>query len=232
MLNSKEGNARMSEKHIAYFTLVDALSEKGCPVCRVTEKSTAQYFDSLLYGGVNKVSFRKRVRKSGGFCSRHTEQLLSFRDGLSITLIHSGILEDVKEKLVPPRRKKRLFQSPEEEEIHECPACVSEKNTEKTQIRNIIQHQDDREFISCFQKSEGLCLPHYRLYLGQTKNPSDLIIAHQREQHEKLLHQMHQYISFCNVTNLDRPILKREEKLIYYRIVRYLHGIGISWQET
>jgi len=56
---------RRATKFVAYFQLVDACTQRGCPVCRCLREQTFRSLDALLYelrGFIDKHDYRARAR--------------------------------------------------------------------------------------------------------------------------------------------------------------------------
>ena len=79
------------EKHLSYFALLDALKEKGCPICFLLKKNTNKSMDDFLYEQVNDSGIRKAIRDSFGFCNRHAWQLRNIGDGLGLSIIYKNL---------------------------------------------------------------------------------------------------------------------------------------------
>ena len=83
-------------KHTPYFELVDAQSQAGCPICRLVHKATDRYLGSLLYEAVLDPEVPTGLRRSRGFCSKHTE-MLRRKPGraLGVAIIYRDIIRTV-----------------------------------------------------------------------------------------------------------------------------------------
>src|SRR5262249_38691636 len=68
--------SRMTDRYLAYFRLVEAFREPGCPVCRCVSAASRRYLDALVYEQVNDPDTRRRLRASWGFCNWHTWMLV------------------------------------------------------------------------------------------------------------------------------------------------------------
>ncbi|MCL2179507.1 MAG: DUF6062 family protein [Treponema sp.] len=144
------------EKHINFFQLEKACKEKGCPLCTIIIDRAHRYIDNLLFEHITNRGFRALYRAAGGFCSFHSKNLVSYRDGLAVAILARDILEDrIKgfERRQPWRPKGR------------CPVCVQRDMIEQEYLDfisnaggNSVEEQELRSF---FISSDGLCAPHY-----------------------------------------------------------------------
>jgi len=57
------------QKGREYHELLDALDERGCPVCRRAEESVEDAISAILHEQVNDAAFREQFLASGGFCT-------------------------------------------------------------------------------------------------------------------------------------------------------------------
>jgi hypothetical protein len=141
-------------KHLPYFSLLEALKGKGCPICNLVKKYTYKFMDSFLYEGVNDSGLRKELRNSLGFCNKHAWQLYEFRDSLGISIIYEDLISEVIEKLEKDKKIKNLKAN------RKCPICKQEEEVEKRYMSVFIDSFDDTEIKNSYKDSFGLCLPH------------------------------------------------------------------------
>ena len=144
------------EKHINFFELQKASEKPGCPLCRIVSDRAHRYIDNTLFEHVANRGFRAIHRAAGGFCSFHSRNLVSFRDGLAVAILGQDILEDriaAFEKNKPWRPKGR------------CPVCVERENIEQEYLDFLSNSGGDsaeeKELRAFFTASDGLCAPHY-----------------------------------------------------------------------
>jgi len=152
------------EKHINFFELQKACDKPGCPLCRIVSDRANKYIDNTLFENITNRGFRALYRAAGGFCSFHSRNLVSFRDGLAVAILGRDILEDrinCFNKKIPWRPKGR------------CPVCIERENIEEEYLSflsnsggNSTEEQELREF---FTLSDGLCAPHYALLIFSHK---------------------------------------------------------------
>ncbi|MCX7855742.1 MAG: DUF6062 family protein, partial [Anaerolineae bacterium] len=126
----------MTENTRALHDLREALSQPGCPVCRLVERDTGRYLDNLLWENVNDPGLRQEIRRALGFCREHTRVLVS-RPGVSLGLALIardvwGEIQRATETARPsaPRARRARAASPATGLLTrltpqgECPACA------------------------------------------------------------------------------------------------------------
>jgi len=173
------------EKHQVYFNLLDALKEKGCPVCNLAQKSVHMSMDSLLYEHVNDPGTRKEIRKSLGFCNTHAWQFQKFGDGFGLSIIYNELLGMLNDKISLAGSKKdtinikallkefaggRAKANYQEKSKISCPMCNDLRDCEKRYITAFIEGFNEVEFRVAFSGSYGLCLPHIVSVLSTCKD--------------------------------------------------------------
>ena len=173
------------EKHQTYFNLLDALKEKGCPVCNLVQKTIHMSMDSFLYELVNDPSVRKKIRKSLGFCNTHAWQLQKFGDGFGLSIIYNELLGILNDRISSTDSKKdainikallkelavgRTKANYQEKSKAFCPVCNDLRDCEKRYITAFIEGFSEAEFRVAFGGSFGLCLPHIVSVLATCKD--------------------------------------------------------------
>jgi len=139
----------ISKKHMGFFDLKDALSGKGCPICFLAERSVARYIEDLFHEKVNDPGVAKELKRSGGFCEKHSEQLLQTREVLGIAIIYKRLLD-----LFIVYLKKNIVKS----KLASCPLCMTYQQAEQRYLSNLIDHWD--ELKAEFAASSILCIGH------------------------------------------------------------------------
>jgi len=173
------------EKHQTYFNLLDALNEKGCPICGLVQKAIHMEMDSFLYERVNDPGARKEIRKSLGFCNTHAWQLQKFGDGFGLSIIYNELLGMLNDKILSTDLKKNATKTKallkeltggkvkanyQEKSKITCPACNNLRDCEKRYITAFIEGFSEAEFKVAFGRSSGLCLPHIVSVLATCKD--------------------------------------------------------------
>lgn len=146
-------------RHLPYFSVLEALRERGCPLCRLISRETRRYLDSLLYEFVNDPGFRGTWHEHRGFCHRHSWMLASSGDGLGLAILYQSLIEGWDEKLLEeaPRRG--------------CPVCTQERQSLRGHLGTLADFRDDAEMTAAIEQCDGFCGPHLRQALKTIAHP-------------------------------------------------------------
>ena len=169
-----------SSKFLAYFQLLDAFKETGCPVCTRLEQGALKALDGLMYEQVNDPFTRDRLVESHGFCNWHAWMLPGIgNSALGVALIYRHLLEETLNHLqaasqaVRPRGRwqhlwERVTGSREEpppilawrSKKARCYLCTFARRSEHDDLKTILDFLGEAEFAEAFTRSAGLCVPH------------------------------------------------------------------------
>jgi len=169
-------------KHLTYYNLLEALKEKGCPICTLLRKNVRKYMVSFLYESVNDPGVRKKLREANGFCSRHAWQLKEIGDGLGLSIVYEdllgGMVMSIENMIKSARTIKDIkshpfvsgAQSYTRNIKKSCPVCRLEKKITERNIVTFIGSIGDSEFNKLYEQSSGLCLVHLIDLIAHLKN--------------------------------------------------------------
>jgi len=88
-----------------YHELVEAISQPGCPVCRLIDRAVRQYVDMFFYENITTVARRTEIREARGYCSVHGALLTGHTRMLGSAIVHQDVINDVLRdlnKTLPP----------------------------------------------------------------------------------------------------------------------------------
>ncbi len=139
-------------KTSAYFRLLEACRQPGCPICGILADSTRKYFNDLLYENVNDGAMRTHLRRTLGFCAEHSEILLASGSALGVAIIYQDLLQTVAERL-DAGGNHIVASDP-------CPACADRLEFEQMYVRLMAGSLDVPEMADALAGSGGLCLQH------------------------------------------------------------------------
>lgn len=94
MKQSCRSSSGRLHKDMQYHELVEALDERGCPICRRAEEAVDSTISALLHPQVNDAGFRQEFLVSGGFCRRHAWRLVGRHDVLGTAILYRALLSD------------------------------------------------------------------------------------------------------------------------------------------
>jgi hypothetical protein len=166
------------EKHLPYYDVLDALKRaRECPLCELESRGLRQYVDTLLYEGVTDPGIRAGLVQSKGYCPRHVDVLLSFRNGLGTAILYEDqvrVFLDLLHTLVgaslraASREVVRYAQHPE------CSLCRLQREDRDRHVSSLVDGLVHEEMRDAFQASPGLCVPHFLLAVQATGSESAL----------------------------------------------------------
>lgn len=191
--------------------LVEALGQRGCPICTIVQEEVLHYLDMLIHEDVNDLDFRARLRQAGGFCTTHGWWLYSRVQGaaLGATIMYRDVLNTARERLaqaaasggtvLQPSRRRRGFGpfggAPEAVATPhpDCPACGVRARIEGVFVSTLISHAPDERFLDRYGESDGVCLIHLDQTLRTARDAGSL----------RRLLQKHEAIMTRLITELD-----------------------------
>jgi hypothetical protein len=161
----------------SYFVFLEALEKPGCPICRLVLEDSRGYLDSLMYERILDVPTRLELMDSCGFCSWHTWQIPALPAICSPTVGFSICASDLLKKFdlltrasIENKHKKRFWNRPLKKlsqklfsrmKAKACPACVYVAQGESYYLRELTEFIQEDQFLSAYQRSEGICLRHF-----------------------------------------------------------------------
>ena len=75
------------------YDVIEACSQPGCPLCRVTERWAGRFVAAILYEEVTDPHTRGRLKESQGFCRVHAWQATQVGGTLlGMAIIYRGLL--------------------------------------------------------------------------------------------------------------------------------------------
>lgn len=169
-------------KSFGYYDLIETFPEPGCAFCRLSQRESRRYLDSLLYEYVAIPSAQNTFRASRGLCHTHAWELTEIRDGvLGITVFYEQALDEVLSILgngpsgglkLPRRRgnKSGVGLAADLAPERECSCCIHVAQTDTTLIRDVVDGLGDSRFVEAYQGSTGFCLPHLTRILPEIRD--------------------------------------------------------------
>ena len=212
------------DKHVNFFALHKASKESGCPLCRIIADRAERYIDNMLFEHVSDRPFRALHRAAGGFCSFHSRNLVSFRDGLAVAILGRDILEE----RIASFQKKRPW-SPKAL----CPICIERDRMEEEYLSFLAascgSSPEENELRLAFTGSEGLCAPHYSKLLFTPKGKSRSVAQWLREFHEAKFRELKKRVDqFIELSAYGRQgefaALSQRDQLVWKELALVLRG--------
>ena len=212
------------DKHINFFQLEKAAEKSGCPLCRIINDRADRYIDNMLFEHVSDRTFRALHRAAGGFCSFHSRNLVSFRDGLAVAILGRDILED---RIVSFEKKKPWRPK------GKCPICVERDRIEQEYLSFLAASSgnspEEKELREIFCASDGLCAPHYSALVFLPNGKPRKIAAWLKEFHETkfrdLKNRVDQFIELSAYGRQEEfTQLSEKDQIVWKELALVLRG--------
>ncbi len=223
------------------WNLEDAYQEEGCPVCRIASENVRRYLEATNYDALGDPGIRASLTESAGFCGEHSEQWLSIAFVLGTATLYRDVLQRMMGELrnLRPNRGNlggRLASVLGAQDGGStrvdvgvartpCPACELSQESERSLIRTLVSGLDDDAARARYEQSDGLCIPHLRMALGQARRPQSFscLRDHALAREEILLRHLNEVIRKHDYRHREEP--SGEEKGAATRTVRHVAGI-------
>ena len=203
----------------SYFEFLDACKQHGCPLCRLGHASAQRHLTHLIYDGVNDIPTRALLRDSYGYCHEHAWLLPESGESapLGIAIIHRDVLNTLRQRLQEAKFTRERgaglrarFSAPKPELAVDptvtrylpaqaaCPACAQRAEAEQLSLTSLLEALDkeDKAMLEALASSEGLCLAHLRMALGQARNQEtfDALVSLTSAQLDELIHDLDEFV--------------------------------------
>jgi hypothetical protein len=141
-----------------------------CPVCGFVGRQIRAYIDAVFYEQVTDVDVRARIREAGGFCRYHARLVSEQRDALGTALIMRDLIVNRLRAMASGEGRAgrgglgRLLTGDRRPQRALCPFCDAEREMDALALDSLMRAlADDAEFAARFDRSAGLCIPHFDL---------------------------------------------------------------------
>jgi hypothetical protein len=212
----------MDQSHLPLHNLLEACRHpERCPICALVEDAARRYMQSILYEQVNNVFFRAKLRQDAGFCSRHSHQLMEYKDALGTAIIMREMLANEQEG--PASRS--LLEIVRKKPGRACLVCTLERGAEKRYLDVLQDHSALPELRKTFCSGAGLCWPHYRLAIKKKRRMPGWFTEFQQQRSQALLAALDNFISSYNDSLGDKkPVIEGADKVVWQKAVGVVYG--------
>ena len=176
-----------SGKDLIYVSLVSALSEGGCPICRLLAHVEVDTLRSLLYEHVNDPHVREIFVKGWGLCRYHSWLLarLAIEDpSLGGALGPAILLEDLLTRFIEAFDRGSLV-----EPGSGCYVCKQLREFENMYVESIAKRFRTTDLLDRYGASRNsiLCVKHFNAVVQRCdQQVREKLIALQREKLSRL----------------------------------------------
>ena len=230
------------DKHINFFELQKAAQKPGCPLCRIIRDRAEMYIDNMLFEHISDRGFRALHRAAGGFCSFHSRNLDTYRDGLAVAILSQDILEDrvasFKKKkpwkaFLKSKPRSVFLKSKPRGSIGKCPICIEQGKVEEEYLGFLAgakgDSHEEKELRTVFLASEGLCAPHYAALLVNHRGKPRALPLWIKEFHEhkfgELLKRLSRFIELSAYGRQQEfAALSEKDQLVWKEAAAALRG--------
>ncbi len=181
---------------IIYVSLVSAIDEGGCPICRLLSKVEVSALQSLLYEHVNDPYVRKLIIHGWGLCQYHSWLMarLAMEDhspgsGLGPAIIMEDLLSRYLEAL-----NKGTFP----EAGSGCYVCKQLQEFEEVYVESFALEIESTDLLSKYATNSKsvLCSRHFNMIIKlANKNARERLLEIQRAKLENLVNTVREYIN-------------------------------------
>jgi hypothetical protein len=204
-------------KSAGYYELRRALTEPGCPLCRLQNHHADRLIDTVLWELVLDGETRQELNRARGYCREHAWLLVRHGASLGVAILMLDVLETVLRVLeegsfaAQPAALAQLW--PARRQAHPngatadlvtslspqspCPVCASLQTSQDYYLSALLNYlTGPDELASLYRRSDGLCLPHFRLALGRVSNAETFehLVEAQRTVWQRLRSELGEFI--------------------------------------
>jgi hypothetical protein len=232
----------MTERHPLYDDLLEQVRAGGCPLCALVERAVHRHLRAYAVEGVNDLQVRARLRASRGYCNRHAYQFWEdIHHQLGVAMIYQDVVINLIRDLraadptasSPLERLMTTLGAPRAQAAADaralqaharCPACEAETDAERRYVSGLLRCLRDAAFRDAFQRSAGLCLPHFRHTLAQARHDEQItaLVQTQMAAWEALHAALGEYIRLQDYRFRDEP--RGDEQQAPLRAIQMIAG--------
>jgi len=203
---------------ISQARLADLFDAPGCPLCRHAERSTARFLESMLWERVSDVGFQRELVEAGGFCGRHTRQVIvtdrrRMGGTLGSAILFGALLGARIRALDEARRHRgrtRVKRIAATRATPQCPACAQGEVAVSGAIDGFLEVAAEAAWANALG-SAAFCVDHLgRLMVAGASSDAwrsieDRQVARLRELHGRLA-------DFVHHSSQDRRHLRTDDE--------------------
>ena len=153
---------------LSNFDLAAALTQTGCPLCRVLRQGELRDIASFAREGRFAPQARMRFLRAGGYCPRHAWLLHAF----AAETRHGMVIVDLYERLVTSDRNRirELLDRFAKGRVRRgtqimrrsgrCPACAEADARLGRKRVFLVELLREQRALQAYLRSDGLCIPH------------------------------------------------------------------------
>ena len=164
----------------------------------------------MLYEFVNDSKVRNDLRKSLGYCEKHSMQLIKIvgktYNKFGASIIIGDVIREIIKKL--EEFSKLTLKELKKIEItnHNCPACIYQQSYENIYYSDILDNLENEDFFNKFLERDGLCFKHLLVLLKMIKNSliRNKIIENQKSKLTKINEDLNAFVKKHDYQNKEK----------------------------
>src|SRR5712692_9089983 len=161
------------------FEVREALTEAGCPVCRLALRSVGRWLASVAYGQINDIGLRNTLRAARGFCNVHAHRWLrEVRSVLGTAILYQDFLAAALRELdgesIQRGPRWRAILGAQGAEVGQCPACGAQTEAEERYLTALLATAAADPHA--LDGSQGTCLRHTRAAQSRGGPGAELVV--------------------------------------------------------
>lgn len=226
----------------SYFDLVETFPQRGCAICNLLLPYADRLVQHMLYDQAVDDQTHQALRARRGLCSVHSQQITQYLgNAQTVVIFFRSAVDEVVRLLdelpgdIPPARSglagliggsSRGAALAERLAPHApCLICQSLAEAETRYIKVMGDFLDDDRLRTAYEKSEGLCLPHFQQVLAASDDPGAIrtLIATQKRVWTQLREDLNTFIAKASETNFVYQD-KGTEGDSWYRATKQMPG--------
>jgi hypothetical protein len=144
-----------------------ACHKPGCPVCTIVQRAGARYIEGTFSESMLDPGVRQKLVESLGFCYEHTWESINLKlsDALGHAILYQNLVNATLKTIAENETNKGSQLANALDPVAACPACRIEAATLERIIDSMSNALRDHDFVSEYQQSNGLCIPHLKRIL-------------------------------------------------------------------
>ena len=205
--------------HIDTIPVWDAYkADSECPLCDLWQHCEEKYLAYFVGGSVMEPDERVRVNETG-FCAEHLAGLFALQQRLPLALMAHTHMMAVIDRMAPPTAPKNTWfpfvKRRHEAEAERCILCSRLDETMERYLYTVLHlWKTDTEFRGTFERSKGLCMPHYArlsrmaeqaLGAGRRAEFGGVLFELQRENMRRVEKELHWFTQKFDYRNHEAP---------------------------
>lgn len=202
--------------------LREAMTDWGCPLCRLSHKAEQAYIKSLNYERVLDLNTRDGLKASRGLCEKHSRDWETLQgSALGIAIVYRVTVLDLLRDTVPAKVKPKgwLKRQPlaallaDQLQAHgSCLACDIGEGTVERFTGLLLQDLHEPQIQELLVACGGLCLPHLRTALTHRMRSATatILIDLHRQAWQHIMGELEEFIRKNDYRFQDEKLTQAE----------------------